>query len=263
MTEAKIHLTIADRVARIELASADTLNALSASLLRGLLDGLREVNAARDVRAVILTGQGRAFCAGADLKEVLALGNGTGGSGTADFLDLVAQVFGTLRNFPKPVIGGLNGITVAGGLELALCCDILIAAESARIGDAHANFGLVPGGGNAALLPARIGAGNAKYMLFTGDSFPASHWLRLGLLQEVVPDAALDDRLAELAADLARKSPLALSRMKAVANRAADLETDRALGHELDVLRDHLRSGDAAEGLRAFSEKRRPDFNGN
>lgn len=260
MTDTSVELSITNRVARIELACADTLNALSIDLLRGLLDSLETIRATPDVRVVTITGQGRAFCAGADLKEVLALGNNEGGSG--DFLDLVGQVFGRLRCFPLPVIGGLNGITVAGGLELALCCDILIAAESARIGDAHANFGLVPGGGNAALLPSRIGAGNAKYMLFTGDFFPARHWLRLGLVQEVVPDDALDQRLIDLALELARKSPLSLARMKAVANLSAEIAPERAIEHELTVLREHLQSEDAGEGLRAFSEKRTPKFTG-
>ena len=238
------------------------LNALSRDMVLELGEALECIRRDEKLRVVVLTGSGRAFCAGADLKAVQA-GLSKERSEDGDFLDAVAEVFQILRDFPKPVIGGLNGVTVAGGLELAMCCDVLIAAESAKIGDAHANFGVFPGAGGAAVLPSRIGLPNAKYLLFSGRSLPARDWLRMGLVQEVVADDALEARLDTFASDLADKSPLVLSRMKAVANASVDMSQAEALVWELSVLRDHLTSNDAAEGLAAFSEKRKPVFAGN
>jgi len=258
LTTPHIELALTGPIARITLTRPESLNALSSPLLNDLDAALDRIDAAGDVRAVILTATGRAFCAGADLSEVLELL----GQGAPDFLDLVARVFGRIRALPVPVIGGINGITMAGGLELAMCCDILIAADSARIGDAHANFGLFPGAGGAAVLPGRIGLMNAKYLLFTGAALPAADWLRMGLLQEVVPDDALDARLDALARSIATKSPLSLSRMKAIANASAEEGPEALLRRELALLREHLASNDAQEGLRAFAEKRKPVFTG-
>lgn len=253
-----ITLDCSGPVAKIALNRAGSLNALSTPLLIELEAVLGEIEADPNVRVVILTATGRAFCTGADLKEVLNLA----GNDKSDFLELVARVFDRLRSLPLPVIGGINGIALAGGLELALCCDILVAADSARIGDAHANFGLLPGAGGAAVLPSRIGLSNAKYLLFTGATLPAADCLRMGLLQEVVADEALEERLQSLASLLAAKSPLSLSRMKSIANATVEQRPDALLAKEVAMLREHLKSEDAQEGLRAFSEKRRPIFIG-
>lgn len=248
-------------VAWLRLNRAADMNALSVDLVGELGAAVEALRCDDTIRAVVLTGVGRAFCAGANLKEVLAGLNATP-SGDEDFLDAIARVFQSLRDLPKPVIGGLNGITVAGGLELAMCCDVLIATESAKIGDAHANFGVFPGAGGAVVLPRRIGAANAKYLLFSGKSMPAKDLLRMGLVQEVVADDAFEERLKELSAELARKSPLVLTRMKQAVAASTDMSQDEALAYELAILRDHLKSNDAAEGLAAFREKRTPVFTG-
>lgn len=248
-------------VAWLTLNSPEDLNAISHGLIGELRAVITDIRSSDQTRAVVLTGAGRAFCAGANLKEVLAdLEDPRSGKG--DFLDAVADTFQTLRDLPVPVIGGLNGITVAGGLELAMCCDVLFAAESAKIGDAHSNFGVFPGAGGAAVLPNRIGLNNAKYLLFSGRSLPAREWMRMGLVQEVVADEALEARLDEFSTNLAAKSPLVLSRMKEVANAAREMPQTGALAYELSVLRNHLNSNDAAEGLAAFGEKRTPVFTG-
>ncbi|GHF72044.1 enoyl-CoA hydratase/isomerase family protein [Seohaeicola zhoushanensis] len=258
--DSSITLTKTLPIATIILSRPDTLNALSFSLLMELDAAIDAVAADPQVRVLVIKGQGRAFCAGANLKDVLASVEAQRRG--PDFLNLVTRVFGKLRALPKPVLGGINGIAVAGGLELAMCCDMLIAAEDAVIGDAHSNFGLLPGAGGAAVLPARIGLQNAKYMLFTGDSLPAAHWLRMGLLQEVVPDDDLDARLEALALHIASKSPRALAEMKAIANATQGDLPEVLLQREIEALRVHLVSEDAQEGLRAFAEKRRPVFTG-
>ncbi len=248
-------------VAWIRLNQPDAMNALSTGLVRDLGVAVENIRCDDAVRAVVLTGVGRAFCAGADLKEVLA-GLDQPSSADGDFLDAIAVVFKALRDLPKPVIGGLNGLTLAGGLELAMCCDVLIATESAKIGDAHSNFGVFPGAGGAAIMPHRSGAANAKYFLFSGQNMPAREWLRLGLVQEVVADDGFEARLAEFSTMLAQKSPLVLARMKQTVAATADMPQDDALAYELAVLREHLKSNDLAEGLAAFSEKRTPNFTG-
>ena len=169
---------------------------------------------------------------------------------------------GPLRDFPKPVIAALNGITMAGGLELAMCCDIVLASQQAKIGDAHANFGVYPGAGGAAVLPRLIPQNVAKYLLFTGKTLSADEMKTYGLVNEVVPADELDEAVAELAKLIASKSPIALRRMKEVANGSLDKSRDAALEHEQVLFRKHQRSHDMAEGLRAFSEKRSPEFKG-
>jgi enoyl-CoA hydratase/carnithine racemase len=178
-------------------------------------------------------------------------------------LDRVCDnVMNPLRDFPKPVIAALNGTTMAGGLELAMACDIVVAAESAQLGDAHANFGVYPGAGGAAVLPRLIPHNVAKYLLFTGKTLSADEMRTYGLVNEIAEDDELQRVVTELAEHIAAKSPIALRRMKEVANASLDKSRDAALEHEQVMLRKHERSYDMAEGLRAFSEKRPPQFEG-
>lgn len=259
MTYKTIAVNETNGVATIRLSRADQMNALSFDMIDELSGALSQIEENGDVRSLVVTGEGAAFCAGADLKEVLET---VGVPGKRDFLDAIAALFLRIRTLPVPVIGGLNGITMAGGLELAMCCDVLIAGESARIGDAHSNFGVFPGAGGAAVLPERIGLNNAKYLLFTGDALPAQRLLEMGLVQEVVADDALDARLQEFGEKLAAKSPLVLRRMKSVANQSMEMSQSGALQLELETLRNHFRSDDLKEGLAAFGEKRKPVFTG-
>jgi enoyl-CoA hydratase/carnithine racemase len=237
------------------------MNSLNLSIIGRLEKLLPQIADDDEVRVLVITGTGPAFCAGADLKEVLASGDLP--PGEPDFLDRVCEsVMNPLRDFPKPVIAALNGITMAGGLELTMCCDIVLASEDAQIGDAHANFGVYPGAGGAAILPRVLPLNVAKYLLFTGKTLSAQEMKNLGLVNEVHPADQLQQAAADLAELLCAKSPIALRRMKAVANRSQDLARDAALAEEQVMLRKHQRSWDMAEGLRAFSEKRPPEFQG-
>jgi enoyl-CoA hydratase/carnithine racemase len=247
-------------VARLTLNRPRAMNAMNLALLAALDKRLDEIARDDAIRVLVITGSGAAFCAGADLKEVLATRQLD--AGEPDFLDRATVTLNRLRNFGKPVIAALNGVTMAGGLELAMCADIVVAAESATIGDAHANFGVYPGAGGAAVLPRLIPLNMAMYLLFTGKSLTAAEMKSCGLVAEVHPDAALPDAVLKLAGDIATKSPIALRRMKEVARASSDKAREDALQHEQVALRQHLRTFDFQEGLQAFAEKRAPRFRG-
>jgi len=238
----------------------DDMNALNDQIVKGLDTFLSSIETDETVRCLIVTGTGGAFCAGADLKST------TGGSapppGEPDFYDRVEGAFNRLRNFPKPVIASLNGYTLAGGLELAMCCDLVIASEKAKIGDVHANFGVYPGAGGAAILPRFVPRNVANYLLFTGKMLSASDMKTYGFVNEVVADDELAQATQALADHISGKSPIGLRRMKAVAKDTLDKAAADALRHEQVLFRQHLRSADMAEGLSAFQEKRTPKFQG-
>lgn len=237
------------------------LNSLTPEIVQGLERALALAEHDAAVRAVVLTGNGRAFCAGADLKYVRETTSGDEGA-VAAFLNSVLAVMSRLEKFPKPVIAAINGLALAGGLELVLCCDLVIAARSARLGDAHANFGLLPGGGSSVRLPRKIGPTRAKYLLYTGEFLPAEQLVEAGLVNEVVEDTDLLAAAGRLVGKLQAKSPLVLRRMKALVDDGLEQPVETALRLELLASEVHAHSHDMKEGLAAFQEKRTPRFTG-
>lgn len=234
------------------------MNALSFDLVDALLPQLQALAQDSDVRVLVITGSGKSFCAGADLKNL----NEPRAPGEPDILDGVVEVLDALRTFPKPAIAAVNGLALAGGMELMMCCDLIYAAESARIGDGHCNYGIVPGGGGAAIMPRLLPMPIAKYLLFTGEYLPARQLLHHGLLNDVVPDEQLPGTVAAVANVICQKSPIGLQRAKRVANEALDKSAADALRDERLAARDQFRSRDFREGMDAFLEKRKPEFKG-
>jgi enoyl-CoA hydratase/carnithine racemase len=205
-----------------------------------------------------LTAAGRAFCAGADLKAVRELSPDP--VKWNEFMRLWHRVFNRLEALPIPVVAGVHGFALAGGLELALVVDLVVADESARLGDQHANFGLVAGGGGSQRLPRLIGARRAKELMLLGGWLSAAQSLEWGLVNRVAPAGRLEVEVDELATALADKSSSGNRTVKALVDRGLDLDLGKGLALELDLVAEHMRSADAAEGLSAFAEKRAPVF---
>lgn len=246
----------------IRIERPDAMNALSPGVVAGFRDSLDKAEADDDVRAVVVTGTGGAFCAGADLKAIRQMSAEDPAESTQAFLRDAGRMFDGLEQLPKPVIAAVNGLALAGGLELVLCCDLVVAAESAKLGDAHANYGLLPGGGSSVRLPRKIGPTWAKYLLFTGEFMPAGDLVALGLVNKVVPDDELNVAVEDLVKTLASKSPLGLRRMKQLVHDGLEQPVATGLRLELLASEAHAHSDDMAEGLAAFNEKRNPHFTG-
>lgn len=245
----------------LTLNRPEAMNALDPATTRALDEALARAGADPGVRCLVITGRGRAFSAGADLKAVRR-DTGTDASALHGFLELAAGMINRIEALPKPVIAAVNGVALAGGFELVLACDLVLAAQSARFGDAHVNFGLLPGGGSSVRLPRKLGPNKAKYLLYSGDSVPAEAFVACGFVHQIVPDGELPAAAARLADKLASKSPLALRRLKQLVDAGLDQPRATALHLELMASEAHAFSHDFKEGLAAFEERRAPQFLG-
>ncbi len=252
-----------DRYVAITLNRPDALNSISPAMIDDLNAALDEIEGRRQLCALSISGSGRAFCAGADLKAAQERMVGADAAAVnSQFLDDLRMVLLRIEAFPAPVIAAVNGLALAGGLELLLACDLVIAAESAKLGDAHANYGLVPGGGSSVRLPRKIGPTRAKQLIFTGQFLPARQMLEWGLVNEVVDDEDLGDAVDRLVETLAARSPIGLRRMKRMVDDGMEQSLQAALRYELSINAQHAASHDRLEGLAAFAEKRTPVFEG-
>ena len=237
------------------------MNALSPAMISALDGAIGRAASDEQVHCVVIAGTGRAFCAGADLKAVRRETGGDEGA-LRRFLELAAGTMNRIERLPKPVIAAVNGFALAGGLEIVLACDLVIAAQSARFGDAHINFGLLPGGGSSVRLPRKLGPNRAKYLLFSGDTVPASEFVACGFVHQVVADGDLAAAVDGLATGIAAKSSLVLRRLKQLVDAGLEQSRETALQLELVASEAHAFSHDLKEGLAAFEERRSPQFLG-
>jgi 2-(1,2-epoxy-1,2-dihydrophenyl)acetyl-CoA isomerase len=248
--------------ATIELNRPERMNAWNAQFSEDLLAAVREVADDPAARAVLITGAGRAFSSGADLKE--AAGRAEGGQ--FDVYQVLTEryhpIITGIRRMPKPVVAGVNGPAAGIGLSLALACDLVVAAESAYFLLAFVNIGLVPDGGSSLLVPSRVGFARAAQMAMLGERVSAARALDWGLINDVWPDDEFAGRAAELAARLASGPTKSYAGTKRQLNEWLYQQMDSQLEFEARIQREMAASGDFAEGLAAFAEKREPRFGG-
>jgi enoyl-CoA hydratase len=246
-------------VATIRLNRPKALNALDGGTLRELARALREVRRDDGVRALVVTGEGeRAFCAGADVAAMAEMSAAEG----YDYGRLGHEVLGRLDAFDVPVVAAVNGVALGGGLELALVCDLIVAADTARLGLPETNLGLIPGFGGTQRLVLRTGLARARELIYLGTVLPAAEALAIGLVNRVVPKAELAGAAAALAAELAGRAPVALRQAKRATRAAAEAALTTGLSHEIDAFAVTFASADRVEGLRAFLDKRKPAWTG-
>jgi enoyl-CoA hydratase len=249
---------VAGGIATITINRPEKRNALNAATRADLIETLEDLAADADVRVVVITGAGeKAFIAGADITEFE-------GRTSIDQFRVMSgvTVFEAIDRFPKPVIAAINGSCLGGGCELAMACDIRIAADTAKLGQPEVNLGLLPGGGGTQRLPRLVGLGTAYRLLYTGAIIDAAEAHRIGLVDDVVPAGELPHRVTALAAAIATKSPVALQLIKEAVRASVRTPLDEGMRHERTLFGLAFSSQDKAEGVAAFLEKRAAEYTG-
>ena len=241
------------RIAIITLNRPHRLNAIDTQMRLDLSAAMDEIEADRDVWVVILGGDERAFSAGADLLEEQR---------AADWLRQLQRLFDRIDSLEKPVIAAINGHCLGGGLELALCCDLLIAGETARLGMAEIKIGALPAAGGTQRLPRLIGVPKAKELIYTGDPIDGVEAHRIGLVSRVVPPDRVMEEVKTLAATLCDRPPLTMRVAKKCVNVGMQMSLPVALEWADRCIAAQPLTKDAEEGRRAFREKRKPVFTG-
>ncbi|MDA4117966.1 MAG: enoyl-CoA hydratase-related protein [Thaumarchaeota archaeon] len=252
-----VSLVLEKPLAIIRLNRPEALNALNGKMANELVDALTRLEADDSVHCVILTGSDRAFCAGADVKEMAQMS-----------LDEVVKVehlknvFAKAGSFRKPLIGALSGYALGGGLELAMCCDILVASEGTKLGQPEINIGIIPGGGATQRLTRALGKYKAMEMILTGSTISAEEAKAYGLINRVVPVGQCLEEAKKLAIEIALKGPLAAQLAKKAVNESQEIGLSQGLEFERLLFQTLFATSDKDEGMKAFLEKRRPNFSG-
>ncbi|WP_133912071.1 enoyl-CoA hydratase/isomerase family protein [Streptomyces sp. NBC_00582] len=260
--ESWVRHTTDNHVLVVTLNRPDALNAITPDLREHLIKIFSEASADPAVRAVVLTGAGRGFCAGADLRGGAATGDRVPGD-VARTIRLGAQrLIAAVLDCEKPVIAAVNGTAAGLGAHLAFACDLVLAAESARFIEVFVRRGLVPDGGGAYLLPRLIGPQRAKELMFFGDALTAPDAERLGLVNRVVPDGASEKTAREWAARLAAGPTRALALTKQLVNASLDTDRATAFAAEATAQEINMTTADAQEGVASFVERRAAAFRG-
>ena len=247
---------VADRTAYVTLNRPEALNAINFDMVCRLEEVILDLSERKDLSVVVLRGAGRAFCAGADLKLILS------GIENEDDLDRfnirVNRAINSLEDCSLPVVAVVHDLALAGGFEILQACDIVLAAETARLGDQHANFWLIPGGGGSQRLRYILGVHRAKDILLTGRWLSGQEAWQMGLVSRAVPAEELESCLKEVIDTLCQKSPATLKAMKGLINHTYKSEIRKGLEHEKSVFMHYIQGPAPKEGLRAFGEGEKP-----
>ena len=243
-------------VVLLRLNRPDRLNALNLELRESLASHFTELASDDAVRCVVLTGDEKAFAAGADVAELAQR------TPTDPAFARVRAAWVPIERYPRPIIAAINGFALGGGCELAMHCDIIVAGEGAKLGQPEVKLGIMPGAGGTQRLVRAVGKFAAMRWLLTGDPLSAAEAHRLGLVTEVVADGEVLKRALEIAARIAAQAPLAVAAIKDAVLRGADLPLEAGLRLEGERFQELFATEDRAEGMRAFLEKRKPEFKG-
>ncbi|MBV8252561.1 MAG: enoyl-CoA hydratase/isomerase family protein [Chitinophaga sp.] len=251
-----IHQQVAPYVAHIQLNRPKDLNALNLQLMGELRDALKQLEADNQVRAIVLSGDERAFAAGADIKQMM-------GNSAIDMYNIDQfSTWDTIKKIKKPIIAAVSGFALGGGCELAMLCDMIVASETARFGQPEIKLGVMPGAGGTQRLTRAVGKALAMEMVLTGRFITAQEALHAGLINRIVPVELFLQEAIKLAAEVAAMSPLALKMAKEAVLKAFDSSLEEGLVFERKNFYLLFASDDQKEGMKAFVEKRQPDFKG-
>jgi 2-(1,2-epoxy-1,2-dihydrophenyl)acetyl-CoA isomerase len=250
---------VTDDIAVVRMNRPESMNSLAYQLRVDLVDCFGEIGNHDEIRVAILTGSGRAFCAGGDLKE---LREGMSVDRARKYLLHVSRVVQAIQNLEKPVIAAVNGAAMGAGFSLALACDLIVASEQARFSQAFVGVGLVPDLGGTYFMPRLVGLQKAKELAFTGKTLDASELAELGVVNHVVSAEELENKAFDLAGQIAEGAPLALGLTKNLLNRSWNLSLEEMLELEAQSQAACMQSEDHKEGITAFYEKRKGRFKG-
>lgn len=232
------------------------LNALNMDVLTDLYAAFTEIEADEAVKAVIVTGEGKAFVAGADIAQMSQL-NALGGR---EMMIMGHKVMNLIESVEKPVIAAVNGFALGGGCELAMACDIRIASEKAKFAQPEVGLGIIPGFGGTQRLARLVGKGMAKYMIMTAEMISAAEAYRIGLVEKVAAPEELMEEAVKVAKTIASKAPIAIATAKSAINNGFDMDMKSASKFEIETFTAAFGSEDKTEGMAAFLEKRAPEF---
>lgn len=258
-----IEYEVSDGVATVTLCRPHALNAFSVRMQQDLAEAIGQLAEDDSVRAVVLTGAGRGFCAGGDIQEMHDVKTSHPTDSRKKIQHMLRTVLMPLVRLEKPVIAAVHGAAVGAGMNLALAADIVLAAENARLSQIFVKVGLVPDTGGLYLLTRLIGLNRAKELCFTGRMLDAQEAFELGLVNRVVPNDRLQSEARSLALQLARGPSVAIGLTKTLLNHASSASLDEMAEYEAYALAVSLSTADHREGIRAFQEKREPNFLGN
>ena len=241
----------------VTLNRPQAMNALSVKLVTELIAALSEFEKDEEVRCLVIAGSERAFSAGADIKEMAEM-SAVQMTMSGHFFPLWDKV----GRYPKPIVGALSGFVLGGGLELAMSLDVLVASETTQLGQPEIDIGVMPGGGGTQRLTRAVGKSKAMEMILTGKRIGAEEAKTLGLVSRVVPKEAYLEEAKKLANEIASRSPVAVRLAKMSVNKAFEMGLGDGMDFEREAFYLLFASEDAKEGMRAFMEKRKPDFRG-
>jgi len=244
-------------IAVLRLNRPQALNALNSKVISELISVLEEIEKGILPKVVIITGAGeKAFVAGTDIVEMEKLSSFEARA----FAGLARQAIDKVANLDRPVIAAINGFALGGGCELAMACDIRIASEKARLGQPETGLGIIPGSGGTQRLPRLVGPSKAKQLVFTGELVDGKTALEIGLVDKVVPPDLLMEEAKKMASTIASKPRVALALAKTAINKGLDLDLANGLTFEIECFAQCFATQDQKEGMRAFSEKRKPNY---